>query len=284
MADDDKRTVDLRDERNYTFADVSVEGAVLPTKTAETVRELDESVEQIKIRQDLVDTSYIGGLTLDWLASNQLLIKEGAFHGDGNFYLIEQDLVVTVPQPLLVNSWYYVFCAFAIVDGRTRVEPFVSTDFEGRNVPKGYTGLRRIGSFRTDAAGGIFAFVQTGEGNRRNYSLYIGDIVANGFNNAYGTLYTGLVPQGAIEGHFNVTLDTGGAPANPTFYMVPELSQVSIFPAAISAAEAQSGVNAARYITSNFSMVLPTTAAYCAVSILGLATDDLRVKGWTDEL
>ena len=63
---------------------------------------------------------------------------------------------------LAASTWYHVF-AIRKTSGTFGVDFGIDTSVTGANAPAGYTGVRRIGSIKTDGSAHIIAFVQHGQ-------------------------------------------------------------------------------------------------------------------------
>ncbi|HMN71805.1 MAG TPA: DUF2793 domain-containing protein [Rhodoblastus sp.] len=91
---------------------------------------------------------------------------------------------------LAANSWYHVF-AIAKPDGTSAF--LASLNVGAPALPSGYSAFRRIGSFRTDAAANILAFLQIEDTFRFAASIADVAVTSMGTTNA---LYTLTVPSG----------------------------------------------------------------------------------------
>jgi len=128
---------------------------------------------------------------------------------------------------LSANSWYHAF-AIAKPDGTSAF--LASLSVNAPALPSGYSTFRRIGSFRTDAAASILAFLQIED--TFHFAAAITDVATTNMGTS-NALYTVTVPTGVrVRPIFDIGTTSGAllifhgdeagyAPVNGTIATVP---------------------------------------------------------------
>lgn len=108
---------------------------------------------------------------------------------------------------LAVSTWYHVY---AIVNGGN-TDVYFDTSTTAANAPAGTTAYRRLGSFRTDTAGNIRAFVQYG--NEILWQTSVTEYSNVGLTAAVSTIGLAGVPTG-FKVRAKLRMLVGGSGAN----------------------------------------------------------------------
>lgn len=249
---------------------------------------------------------YLTGLTLSNNAGNpntQVDFAAGRARDIGNAY----DLVLAAPMTKTLqaaggfaagtgnnglfsgakanNTWYHCFVIRKTSDGS--IDVGFDTSLTAANIPAGYSGYRRLGAIRTDGAGNIMGFIQSGEDFW--WKAAIADVNVTNLGTASAS-YTISTPPG-----MSLTADlmvyAGGGGSNDSNVLLRSPHGTDVAPPAQSAQPTSAPATVANIASiaeggygQHLRVLTNTSSQVAARSATANSTLIIWTRGWRDQL
>ena len=237
--------------------------------------------EKTKRQENLFYPQQLRGLNLSWVNSGAINVSSGSLGIEGELFEVKDQIQIPIDVSVTSGS-LFVFLAVKN-DDRTKIKGYVSKDKVGANVPSGFRKLRRIGLVLTDSANDVEAFVQCGEYWQKRYTLKDSVLLDDTFTVAMRLLDGSALPDGICSFRFQCVYDSGAGNQNLDFHAAPEMVDGEAAPTAVTGNQVFAVFG--KIITFEFDMErAPGLGIWFSSSALGATTDELNLRGYTDDL